>query len=411
MRVAVVGCGTAGSAAALLLAARGHEVEVLERVVAPAPVGAGLLLQPTGMAVLGRLGLLECLLDRGTPVRRLHGETASGRVVMDLAYGDLRPGLFGLGVHRGALFAALRDALRRAGAAVRTGCEALAVEDEDDGAWLRDAAGGRHGPYALVVAADGARSALRRATGLCVSDRRYPWGALWAIRDDRDDRYAGALSQVFRGTREMIGFLPTGEGRVSLFWSVRCSEGERWPEPGLAALKRAVHALTRRADPLLDQLHDPSQVLFAPYRDVRTRGRWHAGRVVLLGDAGHATSPQLGQGANLALVDAWALARSLDEERDVGAALARYSARRRAHLRFYAIASRWLTPVYQAEHELLAWPRDRLLAPAARVGWLRRQMLATMAGAKTGPFATLPASELPGPARRPEPAQARAARS
>src|SRR5262245_6216424 len=122
LRIAVVGCGTAGPAAALLLARADHEVEVLERVPDPSPVGAGLLLQPTGMAVLRALGLLDEIERRGARVDRLHGETTTGRVVMDLAYADLEPGLHGLGLHRGALFGALFAAMReQKRVAVRTG--------------------------------------------------------------------------------------------------------------------------------------------------------------------------------------------------------------------------------------------------------------------------------------------------
>ena len=79
MRVAVVGCGTGGPAAALLLATAGHDVEIFERVSQPSPAGAGLPLQPTGQAVLARLGLLTEIEQRSARVERLHGETADGR--------------------------------------------------------------------------------------------------------------------------------------------------------------------------------------------------------------------------------------------------------------------------------------------------------------------------------------------
>ena len=109
-RVGVVGAGTAGLAAATLLARAGDSVEVLERAPQPGPVGAGLLLQPTGQAVLARLGVLEEVIAGAARVDCVVGTTVGGKRFMDLRY----PGEeFGLGVHRGALFTALRG--RRSG--------------------------------------------------------------------------------------------------------------------------------------------------------------------------------------------------------------------------------------------------------------------------------------------------------
>lgn len=125
MRIAIVGCGTGGPAAALFFARQGHEVVVFERVADPRPVGAGLLLQPTGMHVLGLLGLLNRVVPRGARIARLHG-TAGARDVIDLRYAELRPDLFGLGLSRGALFGALYDAVRPL---VRVGVEVESVDE------------------------------------------------------------------------------------------------------------------------------------------------------------------------------------------------------------------------------------------------------------------------------------------
>ena len=104
--------------------------------------------------------------------------------------------------------------------------------------------------------------------------------------------------------------------------------------------------------------------------------RFHQGNVAFLGDAAHAMSPQLGQGANLALLDAAALADALR----AGEGLAGYTRRRRAHIRLYAFASRWMTPFFQSGRDRLAAPRDALMGPAARLPWIGRQMVRTMAG-------------------------------
>src|SRR3954470_21780836 len=154
-RVGIVGAGTAGLATAALLARAGDVVEVLERAPSPGPVGAGLLLQPTGQAVLARLGVLDEVLAGAARIERVGGTTIAGKRFMDLRY----PGeTFGLGVHRGALFAALRGAAQRAGAVLMPGAEVVGR----NGGVLIDAGGARYGPYDLVVGADGARSTMRR---------------------------------------------------------------------------------------------------------------------------------------------------------------------------------------------------------------------------------------------------------
>lgn len=102
--VAIVGYGTAGQTAGRLLQRHGHRLEIFERASRPRPVGAGLLLQPTGLCVLAELGLLDGALDCGEPIHRLLGETVHGRRVIDMDYAGLGAGWSGLGIQRGALF-------------------------------------------------------------------------------------------------------------------------------------------------------------------------------------------------------------------------------------------------------------------------------------------------------------------
>ena len=111
--------------------------------------------------------------------------------------------------------------------------------------------------------------------------------------------------------------------------------------------------------------------------------RWHTENTVIIGDAGHAMSPHLGQGANLALVDAQVLADCL-AELPLKKALAAYSRRRRDNINFYLLATRGLTPFYQSKFTALAWPRDLAFPLVSKIPWVHDRMISTLVGAETG---------------------------
>ncbi len=400
LRAAVVGCGVAGPAVGTFLQRLGWKTTVFERAPKLGPVGAGLLLQPTGQLVLEQLGVLEAVRQRAARIDRLLGVTVAGRRVLDLEYRDLDTSLHGLGVTRGALFGALLHSLRESGAVIAEGREIRSVRDGAEGAFVVDAAGREEGPFDLVVVCDGARSVLRNGGADRAKDTAYSWGALWCVLPDEDGVFAGVLSQVYDGTGKMVGFLPTGRidgtgpPTVSVFWSLRTAEFERWRQRPIEELAGAMVAMDPRAAGVLKALRSWDQVVAAQYHDAKAKPAAR-GRTVFVGDAAHAMSPQLGQGANLALWDAWELSRLLPRGDDgfaeesplkVEDAVRRFAASRAAHTAFYHRASRWLTPWFQSNYEPLAWARDLLMLPLSRVPWVRRQMLLSLAGVKAGVF-------------------------
>ena len=168
LEIGVIGCGVGGQAVASLLADAGHRVTVMERFAEARPIGAGLLLQPTGLAVLDRLD----------------GRTAAGRRVIDLQYSALHPAAYGLGLHRGALFSLLHGRLHESAARLLTGLEIVDIERDGAHATALDRAGRRYGPFDLLVIADGAHSALRDRIGLTGRAPVYPWGCVWAVGPD-----------------------------------------------------------------------------------------------------------------------------------------------------------------------------------------------------------------------------------
>jgi 2-polyprenyl-6-methoxyphenol hydroxylase-like FAD-dependent oxidoreductase len=396
--IGIVGYGTAGQAAALFLARAGHRVQIFERSPTLGPVGAGILLQPTGLAVLAYLGLLEHALECGARVERLVGHNLAGRSVMDMRYANLDAGCFGLGIQRGTLFELLRQAYT--GEPVVSGCEIAAIDAE--AGMLDDTSGRRHGPYDLIVAADGAASNLRTANATIRRNQQYPWGALWCLCPDPQRRFDAQLWQRYDRARRMAGVLPVGHlpgetgarHRVSFFWSLPLAAMDDWRRRGVDAWKAEVREYWPEAAELLTHIEHPEQLARASYRDVILGQPWR-GRAVWIGDAAHAMSPQLGQGANLALLDAQILAATLQRETALEGALAAYARTRRRHVYIYQFISRWLTPLFQSDHDAVARMRDLAFGPLGRMPIAGGEMLKVLAGIKRGWFGSLPLQHHP----------------
>jgi len=387
--VGIIGAGTAGAAAGIFLARAGHAVTVYERVPEPGPVGAGIVLQPSGMAVLHRLGLLARVVARGARIQKLHCETVRGRTIVGLNYAALHPTWYGLGLHRGVLFQALHAALTAERVALRCGVEIVAARRAGRARALLDANGRVAGEHQLIVIADGARSHARDVTALRTAARPYPWGALWFVARDPSMRFGERLFQVVDGPRRMLGLLPTGLGPngadplVSLFWSVRVDRLAALLDGGADAWKRECGAMTPEVAPVLEQIERLEDLTFATYHDV-VMSSWNTRSAVCLGDAAHAMSPQLGQGCNLALVDAAVLADCMAETDHLPSALDAYTRRRREHLDFYQRATRWLTPFFQSDLDVLGSLRDLLMGGTHRIPFVHREMVRSMTGTKAG---------------------------
>ncbi|HYD00717.1 MAG TPA: NAD(P)/FAD-dependent oxidoreductase, partial [Phycisphaerales bacterium] len=399
LRVGIVGCGTAGPAAAAMLACRGCSVTVFDKAPVLNPVGAGLLLQPSGLAVLAEMGLADAVGRAGSIVRRMHATAppaSSGRTILDLSYADLRPDLFGVGIRRGELLRLLLRTARDAGAVVRTGIEVAAIRDRATESELVDVAGTSLGAFDLVLVCDGARSSLVASLGTPARVRPYRWGALWFIGSrpvDESAPHHGVLEQVYLSTTGLIGSLPSGrldDGNeaVSIFFSARTDRFESIRQGSLDDWRRSVAALHPRAGEIARQVGGPAQLLPAAYREV-VLPQWHRGRVAVLGDAGHALSPLLGMGANMSLVDARTLAQAVSAH-GVYDGLAAYSSERGGSIRAYQRICRWMNPFFQSDLPPLALARDVMMPRLCRWRWSRRQALLTVAGVKTGLLAADP---------------------
>lgn len=394
--IVVAGCGPAGLAAALLLERAGHRVTLVERFATPQPLGSGLILQPTGLAVLRELGLAEALIARGSRLDRLYGlGAATGSVVLDVRYAALGPDAFGLGIHRGSLFEALFAAVAVRGIAVETGCEVADVESGSGGKVSLVLDNGRKlGPFDLAIDALGARSPLIGRAIRSVRQRPLTYGAVWANAPLAAGFDLHALEQRYHRASVMVGVLPIGRRPdaettlASFFWSLKPAEHAQWQARGLDAWKADVLRHWPQTAPMLETITSAEQLLLASYRHHTLPVP--AGRgLAFIGDSAHSTSPQLGQGANMGLLDAYALAMAVNETPNIAEALDRYARLRRFHVRLYQAASRLFTPFYQSDSYMLPLFRDRLVPPFARLPGIDRQLALLVAGLYGDPLRAL----------------------
>jgi 2-polyprenyl-6-methoxyphenol hydroxylase-like FAD-dependent oxidoreductase len=201
-----------------------------------------------------------------------------------------------------------------------------------------------------------------------------------------------ALEQRYRRAIMMAGVLPVGrrapnEPRLAaFFWSMRRDQVPAWRSKGLSAWKDNVARLWPEASTLLEPVIDLDQVTFAQY-DHFTAHAPVSDRIVHIGDAARATSPQLGQGANMALLDALALSRALETNGSLTDALNAYVRMRYWHIRTFQWASAMFTPFYQSDGYLLAFVRDWLASPISGLPVGQKVLVRLVSGMTVAPLA------------------------
>jgi 2-polyprenyl-6-methoxyphenol hydroxylase-like FAD-dependent oxidoreductase len=327
LRILIVGGGIAGLALARALGQRGLRADIVERAVEWDREGTGLYLPANGVRALRRLGLDESIRTRGCEITRQRVLDHRGHLLVDIGLDEIwgRTGPC-LAVHRGALHELLREA---AGASIRLGTTIETVNDGAAGVHVR-LSDGSTDEYDLVVGADGVHSSVRKLVFDTVA-ARYVGQVSWRVVIDGGPPIASWTVMLAPGRAFLA--LPIGGGRLYCYADLS-SPDTRDPTDG--SVRRLVELFADFGEPvagILSLLSPTSALHFSPIEEVPS-GTWARGRVVLIGDAAHATSPNMAQGASMAVEDALILADVLASGQPVAASLAVFEARRAERVRW-----------------------------------------------------------------------------
>jgi 2-polyprenyl-6-methoxyphenol hydroxylase-like FAD-dependent oxidoreductase len=340
-KILVVGAGIAGCCAAIALAARGFRVRLIEKQDEWRFQSSGIFVYSNGLSSLRDIDVLDHVLAAGFVIengRNVYFDHLGNHLV-DVFYPTADDGRVPaiLGIKRAELHRVLANQLRHFGLEAELSTTVRRLEQAGDSVAI-ELTDGSVENFDLVIGTDGLRSQIRKLAGFDIQPR-YSGLGVWRSVHDRPADLRDKI--IMMGPGKRFGIMPISADKLYMFGTIVEPEGKRydpqaWPET-MAAKFREFEGPARR---FIEELGPRSEVLYTAVEEVIMPLPWHAGRVVLLGDAAHASTPFMGQGGAMGVQDAVVLARLLDSDNDIHAILAAYGAARGPLCRFAQDVSR-----------------------------------------------------------------------
>jgi 2-polyprenyl-6-methoxyphenol hydroxylase-like FAD-dependent oxidoreductase len=346
-KVLIVGGGIGGLSSAIALTSRGIEVDLVEQNPNWDVYGVGIIQPGNAIRALATLGLGEQVIAAGFPFEGSRFHTSDGQMIADLPFkrvaGPEYPPMNG--ITRPRLHDLLTSTAKELGTEVRLG---QTVESLDDTGERVDVtfSDGSSDSYDLVVGADGINSLVRRMIFDPDLTPRYTGQVCWRYNVPRPPEVDRLF--MFVGRDGKAGCVPLAPDLMYILLIEKPPEGgERVPKDRLAEVMRERLAeFAGVIGEMRDQhIEENSGVVVRPVESVLAPRPWYRGRIVLIGDAAHATSPHVGQGAAMAIEDAIVLAEEVSADQSLGDALPGFDTRRYERCKF----------IYDVSHQIGRW--------------------------------------------------------
>jgi 2-polyprenyl-6-methoxyphenol hydroxylase-like FAD-dependent oxidoreductase len=338
----IVGGGIAGMTLAIGLKRAGIRSEIVEVNPQWTVPGVGLSLQGSALRALNAVGVLDQCIQRGFGYLCLKACDGDGNVTRTVEFPRLSgPGSpAALGIMREALHSVLQEALAEAKVPVRCGVtvSSLAQHPDKVNVTFTD---GAQGSFELLVGADGANSTIRDMVFGSQFKPTYAGQAVWRANVSRPASIQARYN--FYGYRHKAGFNPVSAKQMYVYLVQNLPKFVRLPDERLPEVMRGQLADFRGlVAAARDEITDPAQVVYRPISWLLVPSPWYRGRVVLIGDAAHTTTPNMAAGAGIAIEDSVVLASLLKAEPSLPLALKNFTARRYERCRMVVENSRQL---------------------------------------------------------------------
>lgn len=357
-KVLVVGGGIGGLAVAVGLKRKGIEVQIAEKAERSTVYHVGIIVQGNFLHALGLLGLAEKAIEAGFPYDGFHNYDVNNDFLFSqppIYMGDGGFPAF-LGLTRPALHELQLNAVSDMGIPLHLGVTYESMDETDDGVTVTFTDGRVEG-FDLVIAADGWNSSTRRMLFGEDAQAEFTGQGVWRYNIPRPTDLKDMT--LFRGKPGgTAGLVPLTKNTMYLFYVGAEPGNPHFPPESLAdELRDRIAIYKGPVEKVRTQITDSAQVVYRPLYALMQPKPWHSGRVVLLGDAVHSSTPHMGQGAALAVEDAVVLAEELASDKHLQSALESYADRRFERCRQVVEGSRAI-----GDHEMN--PDDGLDVPA-----------------------------------------------
>lgn len=347
--IVIIGGGIGGLCVALSLQQKGFKITLYEAAKELKPVGAGLGVGSNALSALIRLGVGEEIVRHGNILNKMTIQSDLGQTINEVDFASISRefGVDNVMIHRADLHAVLLNGLKEGTVHLNKRCVDFAQDSQGATVTFEDGDSRRSD---LVIAADGVHSLFRKKL-LTDSSERYAGYTCWrSVVSFQEDAVQTEVSTETWGQQGRFGIVPLARNRIYWFACINAPKNDVDKSSYKVGDLLAVFKNYPQPIPEIIQLTKDNQLLHDDILDIQPLSRFVFGHVVLIGDAAHATTPNMGQGAGQAMEDALVLANCLERHNDLSEAFQAYQDKRVQRSRKVIKLSRQIGDVAQWNH-------------------------------------------------------------